>query len=78
MTLWAGYWIYALSEPKIQVLGPVSYVLWGVGVVGILILLLGARSGVESAPKLTQRGGRNSINIQSGRDANVNQEIDRG
>lgn len=72
VTLWAGFWIYAMQSPSAAVNSWPTWTLAAVATLGVIILVVGARR-TSDPPNVTlsQHGGSNSLNVQSGRDAFV-------
>jgi hypothetical protein len=80
VAVWAGYFIYALQDPNVDVNSKVTWILGGVALIGIAIALCGARVEPDQdlpAVSMRQRGGHKSRNIQSGRDTIINSSKDR-
>lgn len=65
--LWAGFWIYALSNKGVAVWSLPTWIALAAAAVGVTLLAF-ARGQDGGESKLIQRGGKGSTNIQAGRD----------
>jgi hypothetical protein len=72
VTLFAGFWIYSLTTAGIQLWSWPTWAALAGAVVGSAMLVHGMTSdGATGGVRMKQTGGRNSTNIQSGRDSIV-------
>lgn len=78
VAVWAGYWIYTLANPSTSIWSWPTWVSIAVTVVGATMMARGMLldrqaqpAASRSRPTMKQTGGRNSTNIQSGRDSIV-------
>jgi hypothetical protein len=67
VTVWAGFWIFALAEPRVSVWSLPTWACLGVALIGA-ILSVASPSDSQKEFTMKQRGGRGSTNIQAGRD----------
>ena len=70
-TLWAGFWIYALSKRGVDVWSLPTWIALGAAVVGAVMLGLARGDAGGGGASMKQRGGRGSANIQAGRDVHL-------
>jgi hypothetical protein len=79
VTIWAAYWVYCLENPAGSLNTWPSWACALTAAVGLCLVILGALKGRrDSNFIMNQRGGGNSLNVQAGRDAIVEQDSSRG